>query len=121
MRFFASGFFHESFSPKNNIRAIFIKICGDIRKSRCTTAPVSMTPASNCATGNAGVVDNDSKFATGVNDTDCKFAAGVKENCRRHQRHRRRQQYQTADTVNLKEEIYLYVNSTTQKCPNKII
>jgi hypothetical protein len=30
-------------------------------------------------------------------------------------------QYQTTDTQNLKEKIYLYVNSTTERCPNKII
>ncbi len=54
MRFLASGFFHESPSPKPLIITlgsfwIFSKIRGDIRKSRCTT------------TGG--------KFATGVNDT----------------------------------------------------
>jgi hypothetical protein len=57
-RFFASGFFHESPSPKalkitvGSFR-IFSKIRGYIRKSRCTT----------------GVNDTGGKFATGVNDT----------------------------------------------------
>jgi hypothetical protein len=60
-RFFASGFFHESSSPKplkitvGSFR-IFSKIRGDIRKSRCTTGindiggnlpPLSRTPAVN--------------------------------------------------------------------------
>ncbi len=59
--FFASGFFHESPSPKPLIITlglfrIFSKIRGDIRKSRCTTGvtpvanlpPVLLTPVANC-------------------------------------------------------------------------
>jgi hypothetical protein len=85
-RFFASGFFHESLSPKPlkitlGSFQIFSKIHGDIRKSRCTTGvndtggklpPVSTTPAANFATSSACVVDTGGKFATGVNDTDGK-------------------------------------------------
>jgi hypothetical protein len=57
-RLFASGFFHESISPLPQsipLRPFQIcsKICGDIRKSRCTTS----------------INDTSSKFATGVNDT----------------------------------------------------
>ncbi len=37
---------------------------------------VSTTSEANVATGTAGVVDSDSKFATGVNDIVCKFVAG---------------------------------------------
>jgi hypothetical protein len=101
---FASGFFHESPSPKPLIITlrsfrIFSKIRGDIRKSRCTTGvndtggklpPVSMTPAANLppesttlaknvATSSPCVVDTGGKFATGVNDTEGKFAAGVND------------------------------------------
>jgi hypothetical protein len=39
--------------------------------------PVSMTLAENFATGTAGVVDTDGKFATGVNDSGGKFTAGI--------------------------------------------
>ncbi len=46
-------------------------------------------------------------------------------NCHRYQRHRR-QIIRTISgfrhlKVNLKAKMYIYVNSTTQKCPNKII
>jgi hypothetical protein len=86
--------------------------------------PVSTTPAPNFATSFTGVVDTGGKFATGVNATGGKFAAGVK-NCHRYQRHR----WQTMGTisgcrylkVNLKAKLYIYVNSTIQRCPNKVI
>jgi hypothetical protein len=56
--FFASGFFHESVSPKPLSTPLgpflfFSKIHGDIRSSRCTT----------------GVVETGGKFATSVVDT----------------------------------------------------
>ncbi len=62
MRFFASGFFHESVSPKPlsiplGPFPIFSKLLGDIRSSRLTT----------------GISDTGGKFATGVNDTGGKF------------------------------------------------
>ncbi len=124
---------------------IFLKIRGDIRKSRCTT----------------GINNTGGKFATGINDTGSKFchqfplccwhpppvstipAANLRPvstmpvaNCHRYQRHRRQichrccwHRWQIIRTisgfkhlkVNLKAKIYLYVNSTTQRCPNKII
>jgi hypothetical protein len=57
-RFYSSGFFRESFSPKPLITALgsfrsFSKIRGDICKSRCT----------------GGINDTGGRFATGVNDT----------------------------------------------------
>ncbi len=85
-------------APEYPIRTVlnFLKIRGDIRKSRCTTGindtggkfPVSNTPAAklppvstvlvaNFATSFTSVVDFSGKFATGVNDTDGKFATGV--------------------------------------------
>jgi hypothetical protein len=101
---FASGFFHESPSPKLLIITlgsfrIFSKIRGDIRKSRFTTGvndtsgkllpvsttpaanlpPVSTTPAANFATSSPCVVDTGGKFATSVNDTGGKFAASVND------------------------------------------
>ncbi len=68
---FASGFFHESVSPKPlsiplGPFRIFSKIRGDIRSSRLTTSFTS-------------VVDTSGKFAIGVNDTGSKFAAGVND------------------------------------------
>jgi hypothetical protein len=93
MRFFASGFFHESVSPPPQSIPfrpfqIFSKICGDIRESRCTTGSmtpvanlplVSATPAANVYTIFASVVDTGGKFATGVNNTGSKFATGVND------------------------------------------
>ncbi len=66
MKFFASGFFHESVSPQPQsipfrLFQIFLKILGDIRESRCTT----------------GINDTGGKFANGVNDTCGKIAAGI--------------------------------------------
>jgi hypothetical protein len=58
MRFFASGFLHESFSPKPpSIPSGPFRIRGDIRSSSLTT----------------GINDTGGKFVTGVNDTDGKF------------------------------------------------
>ncbi len=79
--------------------------------------PVSTTPAANFYNIFASVVDTGGKFATGVNDTGGKFATGVNDaggklppvsGCRHLK-------------VNLKAKIYIYVYSTTQRCPNKII
>jgi hypothetical protein len=129
---------------------IFSKIRGDIRSSRLTTGikfatfklpPVSTTPAANLATMHqfTSVVDTGGKFATDVNDTGGKFAAGVNDpggklkpvsttpapnlppvsmtrwqtmgliSCCRYLK------------VNLKAKMYIYDNSTIQRCPNKII
>ncbi len=84
-RFFASGFFHESFFPQPQsiplgTFRIFSKIRGDIRNSRCTTGindtgnlpTVSRTPAANFSTSFASVVDTGGKFATGVNNIGAK-------------------------------------------------
>ncbi len=77
----------------------------------------SATPVANFSTILASVVDTGGKFATGVNDTGGKCATGVNDaggklppvsGCRHLK-------------VNLKAKIYIYVNSTTQRCPNKII
>ncbi len=46
---------------------IFLKIHGDIRKSRCTAAQVSMTPEANFTISTAGVIDTSGKFAAGIN------------------------------------------------------
>jgi hypothetical protein len=99
---------------------------------------VSATPVANFSTISASVVDTGGQFPTSVNDTVGKFAAGVNyvggklppvlttpvanlppvsstttimatiSGCRHLK-------------VNLKAKIYIYVNSTTQRCPNKII
>jgi hypothetical protein len=95
--------------------------------------PVSTTPAANFATSFPCAVDTGGKFATGVNDSGGKFAAGVNDaggktpaaNCHRYQRHRRQIMRTISGCrhpkVNLKAKIYIYVNSTTHRCPNKII
>ncbi len=63
---FCFRFFHESSSP-NSLKItlgsfqIFSKICGDMRKSRCTTG-INNT-GGKFATGTAGVVDTGGKFA----------------------------------------------------------
>ncbi len=67
-RVFASGFFHESVSPKPlsiplGPFRIFSKIRGDIRSSMLPT----------------GINDTGGKFATGVNDTGNKIAAGIND------------------------------------------
>jgi hypothetical protein len=95
-------FFHESSSPKAlettlELFRIFSKICGDTRKSRCTTglndtgvndtnekcsASVNYSTQFN-ETGSkfshrtAGVVDSGGKFATGINDTAVNFYTGT--------------------------------------------
>ncbi len=68
MRFFASGFFHESVYPQPQSIPIgplnlLAKIRGDIRKSRCTT----------------GINQTGSLIATGINNTGGKFATGIKD------------------------------------------
>ncbi len=144
-RIFASDFFHESSSPKPlkitlGSFQIFLKFA-EIFASQgappvsmtqvVTLPPVSTKPAANFATSSAVVVDTGGKLATGVNDSD--------GTCHRHQRHWRQichwqrhwQQichcqwhpWQTMGIisdcwqlkVNLKENIYLYANSTAPK------
>ncbi len=143
-RFFASGFFHESPSPKplkitvGSFR-IFSKIRGDIRKSKCTTnvndtsgkfatgvndiggkklPPVSTTPAANLPPVSSTPAAN---FAT---SSACVSTTPV-ANCHRCRWH----QWQIMGTisgcrhlkVNLKAKFFIYVNSSTQRCPNKIM
>jgi hypothetical protein len=94
--FIASGFFHESSSPKPlkitlSSFLILSKIRGDIRKSRCTIGinspvanlpPVSTTPAANLSKYSlyypkvykhniykTFLIEDLFPFATGVNDT----------------------------------------------------
>ncbi len=70
--------------PLNYTRdiSIFSKICGDIRKSRCTTiindtcgkfATGINDSGINFATSSAGVVDTGGKFATVVNNAGGKL------------------------------------------------
>jgi hypothetical protein len=54
-----------------------LKICGDIRKSRCTTG-INDT-SGIFATNFASVVDAGGKFSNGVNDTGGIFAAFVND------------------------------------------
>ncbi len=81
-KIFCFRFFQESSSLKplkitlGSFR-IFLKICGDIRKSRCTTG-INYT-GSKFATGTTCVVDTSGRFASGVNDTRSKFVTGVND------------------------------------------
>ncbi len=102
----------SSLSVQNPPFQIFSKIRGDIHKSRCTTGI------------NDSVVDTSGEFAAGVNDTCRKFAAGVNDTGGKLPL-----VWQTMGTisgcryfkVNLKAKVYIYVNSTIQRSPNKII
>ncbi len=110
-------------APDTNIRLgsfqIFLKIRGDIHKSRCTTGvnntggkfassvnntggklpPVSTTPAANLPPVSMTPVANFAPSSPCVVDTGGKFATGVNDtggkfaipaaNCHRYQRHRR--------------------------------
>jgi hypothetical protein len=80
------GLFHESPSPKplkitlGSFRFFFLKIRGDIRKSRCTTGVNDTggkfaTGVNDTAGGkiSAGINDTGGNFATGINDTGGKF------------------------------------------------
>jgi hypothetical protein len=100
-RFFASGFFMNQFPPSPRVfhldRFEFFRKFTEIFASQCAPL-VSTTPVANFPTIFASVVDTGGKFAAGVNDTGC-----------RHLK------------VSLKAKIYIYVKSTTQRCPNKII
>jgi hypothetical protein len=81
----------------------------------------------NFSTIFASVVDNGGKFATGVNDTGGKFATGVND------AGGKLPPVSTTPAANLPPvslatisgcshlKMYIYVNSTTQRCPNKII
>jgi hypothetical protein len=96
---------------------------------------VSATPAANFSTNSASVVDTGGKFATGVNDTGGKFATGVNDAggnlppVSTSPAANLPPVSLTMGTIsgcshlklNLKAKIYIYVNSTTQRCPNKII
>ena len=140
MRSFASGFFHESVSPQHQSFPLrpfqnFLKNRGDIRKSRCTTGvndtggkfatgvndtggklpPVSTTPAANLPPVLLVLlipVANLPPVST--------IPAANLPICQRHR-------WQTKGLisgcrylkVNLKAKMYICVNSTTQRCPNK--
>jgi hypothetical protein len=81
--------------------------------------PVSATPAANFSTNFASVVDTGGKLP------QVSMTPARRQICHRCQRYR----WQIMGTIsgcshlklNLKAKIYIYVNSTTQRCPNKII
>jgi hypothetical protein len=71
-RYFASGFFHESSSPKPlkitlGSFKFFQKILGDILKSRCTTG------INDTGGKFSSVTNTNEKFATGISDTVIKL------------------------------------------------
>ena len=106
-------FFMNQFPPSPRVFHLdrfefFAKIHGDIRQSRCTTG-VNDTGGKIAATIFASVVDTGGKFAAGVNCQRYRWQIMATISGCRHLK------------VNLKAKIYIYVNSTTQRCPNKII
>ncbi len=116
LRFFSWITFPQA--PVNNIRIIsnfFLKIRGDICKSRCTTG------VNNTGEIATGVNDTYGKFATGINETSGKFCHQFPLCC-----WHRGQIMGTISgcwhlKVNLKAKIYTYVSSTTQWWPKKTI
>ncbi len=128
-------FFMNQFPPSIPFTPfqIFSKIPGDIRVSRCTT----------------GINDTGGKFVTSISDTGGKFFLHFclrcwyrRQICHRCQRTGGKFATGVNDAggklppvsmtpasisgcrhlkVNLKAKIYIYVNSTTQRYPNKII
>ena len=106
-------FFMNQFPPSPRVFHLdrfefFAKIHGDIRESRCTTG-VNDTGGKIAATIFASVVDTGGKFAAGVNCQRYRWQIMATISGCRHLK------------VNLKAKIYIYVNSTTQRCPSKII
>jgi hypothetical protein len=104
------------------IVSIFSKIREDIRKSICTTGISILLRQFRIFSKNRGDIRG-TRCTPGVVDT------GYQRH-RRQIRHRcQRQRWQNMETisccrllkVNLKAKIYIYVNSTTQRCSNKII
>ncbi len=90
--------------------------------------PVSATPAANFATSSACVVDTVANLPPVSTISAANLPPVLTTpvaNCHRYQRHR----WQIMVTisgcrnlkVNLKAKMYIYVNYTTQRCPNKII
>jgi hypothetical protein len=69
--------------------------------------PVSTTPVANLPPVSATPVANFSTSFASVVDTGGKLIMATISGCRHLK-------------VNLKAKIYIYVNSTTQRCPNKI-
>jgi hypothetical protein len=143
-------FFHESVSiqPQSipyRLIQIFSKICGDIRKSRCTTGingqGGKFATSVNDTGGKiaAGINDTGGKFATGISttpanistifpsvvDTGGKFATGVNDTGGKFATGVNdtsgKQQEQFSHCWQPKMKIYLYANSTTQWCPKEII
>jgi hypothetical protein len=84
--------------------------------------PVSTITGSKFATSSACVVNTGGKFATGVNNTSSKFATGGKiatsiNDTGANNRNNIRLQTPYSEL----EGKNLYVNSSNQRCPNKII
>ncbi len=155
-RFFASGFFHESSSPKSLKITLwslqfFSKICKDIHRSKCTTG---INIQQHCwqichwcqrhrwqifHTGTASVVHAPPVLTTPVASlplvsTAVKFptsTAGLPpvsmvpaanfSTCVNNTGGNKWDQYQTTYTWSEVGVNYLYVNSTTQRCLDKII
>ncbi len=114
-------------APENNVRVISIFFENSQRYSqvkvhrRCQRKRWQICHQCHRWQIAASINDTGGKFATGINDTGGKFSHQFLLCCW----HR----WQIMGTlsgcihlkVNLKEKIYIYVNSTNQKCPNKII
>ncbi len=139
--FLLQVFFHESPSPKPLIITLgsfqISKIHGDIRKSRCTTG--STTPVANLPPVPLVLftpVANWPPVSTIPAAILPPLSTTPVANCHRYQRHRQQichrcqwHRWQIIVTisgcrhlkVNLKAKFVIYVSSTTQRWPNKII
>jgi hypothetical protein len=110
LRFLSWSIFPQA--PENNrVNSTFLKIGGDISKSRCTTT----------------MNDTGCKFVAGVNYTGGKFSTSINDTgwyrwCRWYQW---KIMVTISDClhlkVNLRKKIIPYVISTTQRCQNKIL
>jgi hypothetical protein len=121
-----------SFPPSSWVyhlgRFEFFQKFAEIFAAQCWP-PVSTTPAANFATSFTSVVDTRDKFATGYNNTGGKFAAGVNNIGGKLPPVSTTPAAKTTGLisgcrylkVNLKVKINTYVNSTIQRCYNKII
>ncbi len=81
-------------------------------------SPVSTTPVANMPPVSTTLAANFATSFSSVNDTGGKFAAGVNDTGGNQW-----DQYQAEDTLKWtwRQKFYIYVNSTIQRCPNKII
>ncbi len=107
---------------------IFSNIHREICKTRCTTdmkTPMANTPQVSMTiaviSGTAGVVDTGGKYSFGVNGTGGKLPLASTTLSVNLPPVSLTPVAKNGNNISLLARIYLYVNSTTRRCPNKII